>query len=204
MHKQHLHHNLLTLKNMQWWKGIVLQPDCLCYSACSPASVVHKLKVNLGICTPGHCLQHLHHNLLTLATHQKNDIKTAGSASAEVLITTDACVKALEEDSSVSLSLTLLVNYDLPAKKVCTARPLSYVLFNVPIPFSYMLVMNCWVAQALQDCVTLASFEIMVCSRKVNRKPSEHKHARVVGSFCRKSFPGGYRWCARRLQKILI
>lgn len=37
-----------------------------------------------------------------------------------MLITTDACVKALEEDSNVSLSLTLLVNYDLPGKRVRT------------------------------------------------------------------------------------
>lgn len=60
---------------MQWWKGIFLQPDCLCHSACSPASVVHKLKVDLSKCAPGNYVQHRHHSLLTLATHRDNDIK---------------------------------------------------------------------------------------------------------------------------------
>lgn len=52
----------------------------------------------------------------------------AGSASAEVLITTDACMKALEEEGSSSLSLTLLVNYDLPAKRVSSACTCSHLL----------------------------------------------------------------------------
>ena len=55
-------------------------------------------------------------------------LPTAGSASAEVLITTDACVKALEEEDNSSLSLTLLVNYDLPAKRVCAACTSSQLL----------------------------------------------------------------------------
>lgn len=112
---QHLHHNLLNLNNMQCWKGIALQP---CYSACSPASVVQKFKVKRA---PGNCPSTSASQTVNPRNPWQQWHQTAGSASAEVLITTDACVKALEEDSNVSLSLTLLVNYDLPAKKVCTS-----------------------------------------------------------------------------------
>ena len=75
---------------------------------------------------PFTCLSHLCMNASNVRTchvsiSRIKHLPTAGSASAEVLITTDACVKALEEEENSSLSLTLLVNYDLPAKRVCTA-----------------------------------------------------------------------------------
>lgn len=53
----------------------------------------------------------------------------ADSAAAEVLIATDACVKALEEEDCASLNLSLLVNYDLPAKRVCITRTVSHLLY---------------------------------------------------------------------------
>ena len=40
------------------------------------------------------------------------------ATSAEVLVATDACLKACEEEEHAALKLSLLVNYDLPAKKV--------------------------------------------------------------------------------------
>lgn len=40
------------------------------------------------------------------------------ATSAEVLVATDACLKAFEEEEHAALKLSLLVNYDLPAKKV--------------------------------------------------------------------------------------
>lgn len=40
------------------------------------------------------------------------------AASAEVLVTTDVCLKAFEDEDHPALNLSLLVNYDLPAKKV--------------------------------------------------------------------------------------
>ncbi len=40
------------------------------------------------------------------------------AASAEVLVTTDVCLKAFEDEDHPALKLSLLVNYDLPAKKV--------------------------------------------------------------------------------------
>ena len=41
--------------------------------------------------------------------------------TAEVLVSTDVCLKALEEEAHVALKLSLLVNYDLPVRKVQSA-----------------------------------------------------------------------------------
>lgn len=43
---------------------------------------------------------------------------------------TDACLKAFEEEEHAALKLSLLVNYDLPAKKV---RP--HLSSELPLPF---------------------------------------------------------------------
>jgi len=40
------------------------------------------------------------------------------AASAEVLVATDVCLKAFEDEDHPAMKLSLLVNYDLPAKKV--------------------------------------------------------------------------------------
>lgn len=44
---------------------------------------------------------------------------TSTTASAEILITTDICLKAFDEEGHSPLGLSLLVNYDLPSKRVC-------------------------------------------------------------------------------------
>ena len=41
--------------------------------------------------------------------------------TAEVLVSTDVCLKALEEEAHAALKLSLLVNYDLPVRKVRSA-----------------------------------------------------------------------------------
>ena len=52
-------------------------------------------------------------------------------ASAEVLVTTDVCLKAFEDEDHPALKLSLLVNYDLPTKKVWFIFMLS-----LGLPFS--------------------------------------------------------------------
>lgn len=42
----------------------------------------------------------------------------ATTASAEILVTTDVCLKAFGEEGHAPLGVSLLVNYDLPAKRV--------------------------------------------------------------------------------------
>ena len=102
------------------------------------------------------CLrQHMQNALLLehLYISRISYLPTAGLASAEVLITTDACVKALEEEDSSCLSLKLLVNYDLPAKRVCTActrSPLLSSCDNV-LEFDNQLVCT------MHACVVVAS-----------------------------------------------
>lgn len=49
------------------------------------------------------------------------------SASAEVLVTTDICLKAFEDEEHASLKLSLLVNYDLPVRKDTYARRIQVV-----------------------------------------------------------------------------
>lgn len=49
------------------------------------------------------------------------------AASAEVLVTTDVCLKAFEDEDHPALKLSLLVNYDLPAKKDLYARRIQVV-----------------------------------------------------------------------------
>lgn len=83
-------------------------------------------------------------------------LPTAGLASAEVLITTDACVKALEEEDNSTLSLTLLVNYDLPAKRVCIACTCCQLLSSC----DDLLVVDNQVAYTMHGFVTIASFAL--------------------------------------------
>lgn len=49
------------------------------------------------------------------------------AASAEVLVTTDVCLKAFEDEDHPALKLSLLVNYDLPTKKDLYARRIQVV-----------------------------------------------------------------------------
>lgn len=54
-----------------------------------------------------------------------NCLSTAGAALAEVLVTTDVCLKAFEEEDHAALNLSLLVNYTLPTRK---ARTMYYTV----------------------------------------------------------------------------
>ena len=57
----------------------------------------------------------------------------ATSASAEILITTDICLKAFEEESHSPLGLSLLVNYDLPSKRVRTRPAHAFAYASLPV-----------------------------------------------------------------------
>lgn len=63
------------------------------------------------------------------ASHTSSDnlLALRSSASAEMLVTTDFCLKAFEDEGRPSLKLSLLVNYDLPNKREICSRRLQTV-----------------------------------------------------------------------------